>query len=133
MTAQVERAADTIGGAIYNLADTVYTEKDGVYSWTANLTLAGAPVAKVSWNGPKKTATVAPLAKTTGAADEVKRFEATAKRLLPGRDSVTDLIQVMVFTLRGRDHPVQPGRTHERHSRLGTDRVQPVPDRGCVT
>ena len=98
MTAQVERAADTTGGAVYNLAETVFTEKDGIYSWTAGLTLDGETVAKVSWNGPKKIATVSPLAKTTGAADEVKRFEATAQRLLPGRDSVTDLIQVLVFT-----------------------------------
>jgi hypothetical protein len=82
--------------AEYSIGPADFTEKEGaVVSWTAELTHNGTPIGKVTWNMAKKAATVTPLAKTPVAVKDVKRFEDTAKRLLPGRDSVTDLVIVL--------------------------------------
>lgn len=85
-------------GPAYRLADFVLKEVDGVVSWTAKLLLGKDPAAAVAWNGAKRLATLSPLAKTTGAATEVQRFERAAARHLPGKNSVQDLIQVLIFT-----------------------------------
>lgn len=94
-----EPAAQTVpAGPAYRLDGFEGKTVDDVYSWTATLNLGDQPSARVVWSGAKKTAAVQPLAKTTGADDEVKRFEATARRLLPGRDPVTDLVKVLIYT-----------------------------------
>ena len=85
-------------GPAYRLADYVMKEVDGVVSWTAKLLLGRETVVAVSWNGAKCLATLSPLAKTTGAEAEVQRLEKAAARLLPGKSSVQDLIQVLIFT-----------------------------------
>ena len=82
----------------YRLTDFVGKTTDDVYSWTATAVLGKDACARVVWSGAKKTAVIQPLAKTTGADHEARRFEATARRLLPGKDSVTELVKVLIFT-----------------------------------
>lgn len=94
--ATVERAAPQ--AAAYRLTGFDGAEKDEVYSWTATAVLGADPAVRIVWNGAKKTAAVQPLAKTEAAAAAVTLFEATARRLLPGRDSITDLVTVLSYT-----------------------------------
>ena len=82
----------------FTLSPVVFTEKDGVYSWTADLTLGGHPIARVAYSGAKKLAVAEPVAPTSGAATELARFTDTAARLLPGKTSVHDLIMVLSVT-----------------------------------
>jgi hypothetical protein len=91
-------AATAAGAAAYRLAEFALTDNDGVCSWTAKLLLGTEPAASVSFNGAKKVATVTPLAKTTGAAGEVAKFEAAATRLLGRRNATQDLILVLNIT-----------------------------------
>lgn len=85
-------------GPAYKLTDFVYKEADGIISWTAQLMLGTHPAAVVAWSGAKRVAVLSPLAKTSGAATELTRFESAAGRHLPGKNSVQDLIQVLIFT-----------------------------------
>jgi hypothetical protein len=83
----------------YTMADFVgKTNAEGIYSWTATIYLGLDPAVTAVWNGAKRSASLQPLAKTSGAATELKRFESAAKRLLPGRDSITDLVAVLIVT-----------------------------------
>lgn len=92
-------APPAAAAAEYTISAADFTEKEGVVtSWTAQILHSGTPIGKVAWNMAKKAATVTPLAKTPVASKDVKRFEETAKRLLPGRDSVTDLVIVLGVT-----------------------------------
>lgn len=83
----------------YRLADFDFTERDGaVLSWTAHLLLGPDQVGKVLWSAARKTATVEPMGATSGAATELAKFEETAKRLLGGKDSISNLISVLIVT-----------------------------------
>jgi hypothetical protein len=86
-----------IVGDIYRLSGVTFTEKEGVFSWTASVLLGSGPVANAIWNGTKKSGN-ATAHKEAKPADLIA-FQDTAKLLLPQRDSVSDLIQVLAIVM----------------------------------
>lgn len=80
----------------YSLTNFVYKRYDGGCDWKAQLMLGKTHTANVSWTGSKRTSVVTPLPGDSRA--HVDQFTAAAARLLPGKNSVQDLIGVLIIT-----------------------------------
>jgi hypothetical protein len=80
----------------YSLTNFVYKRYDGGCDWKAQLMLGKTHAATVSWTGSKRTSVITPLSGDSKA--QVDQFAAAAARLLPGKNSVQDLVGVLIIT-----------------------------------
>jgi hypothetical protein len=91
----VGSAGKSSGSPAYRLGPVEFKTVGDVMTWSATVSLGAHPVVKATFHSGKKIATASALAATTGAALELKTFEDAAARLLPGRESTSNLIQVL--------------------------------------